>query len=192
MTAYELLTRRRQNIDISADENSMRSIAGDHDQHGAEQYRCIEQQIAMADVMEIAMQIVVNRRTARGTDLPQAGHAGTHRKPLSFDACVSRCNERHLWSRADKAHFAAQNIYQLWKLIDTRATKKSTEASHPPVVWMAWRTRIAARTRVHRTELPDHESPALEAHAELAEQSRSWAIHPNEERDNQKKGRECD
>src|SRR5580700_5650993 len=88
----------------------------------------IEEQGPVLDVSEIQVHIELERRTISGGNLPEAGDAGFHVEAAVVVELVVINIVDGMRPRADKAHFAAEDVPELGKFIETVTAEDAAEA----------------------------------------------------------------
>src|SRR5947209_6000650 len=66
--------------------------------------RAIEKEVLVPNIVKVILEIFMNRKSSRGTDLPQAGYPWFRGKSLAIDWMIAIYNKRHLRSGTDQAH----------------------------------------------------------------------------------------
>ena len=106
-----------------------------------------------------------------------SGYCFVASKLLTSVAAAIVCIKR---ARPHKAHFAGEDVDQLWKFIKTRRTQKRSQVRQSLGIWQQVSMNIS---RVcHRTKFSDEEGLSSEAQSFLFEQYRPAESEPNDER----------
>src|SRR6185503_9692195 len=129
-----------------------------------------------------------NRRVAApAVDLGPAGQAGAHlvAQHVLRDALLELMDEvRPLGPRTYQRHVAAQDVPQLWKLIDVGPAEQPADRSAPRVVVARpYGAGLALGVLVHRTKLVDRERFAVQSHPLLPVEDRTGRRAANQQRD---------
>ncbi len=134
----------------------------------------------MLDVKAVVARFALNSSRVVGiaaADLRKPGNAGPHDKAFVVagnigEVCggVLEC----VRSRADKAHFARENVQDVWQLVELGATKQPSEPRD--TVFIKWRVGCPqiGMAACHRAELPYSERSSILSHPDLAKEDRPW------------------
>src|SRR5919201_6681222 len=85
---------------------------------GLEQDLQVEPQRPLLEVAAIQRHHLADRDRRGASDLPDAGHARSHREPAPMAPDDRRVLLRDEWPGADQAHPAEDHIEQLWQLVE--------------------------------------------------------------------------
>src|SRR5688500_1749637 len=81
------------------------------------EYFEVEPEGAVLDVPEVEFEFLVPGNRVAAVDLGPAGHAGFYFVPAGLPRGVAGIVLHEQWTRADEAHFAAENIEHFGKFI---------------------------------------------------------------------------
>jgi hypothetical protein len=92
---------------------------------------------------------------------------------------------RHLGTRADETHRAAQHVDQLRELVELEVAQPGTDAGDAAVAGHGERRSVAGleRSHHHGAELEDAKDPAVPADAFLAEEHRARRLELDRDRE---------
>jgi hypothetical protein len=84
----------------------------------ADQNGEIQKEVAVADVIEVMMDVLVNWKGTIGTQLPQACNSGDHLKSLPVLRVIALYDEGHFRPRSDQGHASEKNVYKLRQFVE--------------------------------------------------------------------------
>src|SRR5262249_34175761 len=147
----------------------------EHGAGGAQQDRRVERERPVADVVEVVLEVLVHRQVLAPEDLPESGDPWLHREAPPLPLVVAGDDERHLRSRADERHLAAQHVPQLRQLVEAGRAQPAPGGGDARVATRGRRWRLGVGVAGHCAELPHAETPAVAADALLREERRAGA-----------------
>ena len=142
---------------------------------------------------------LLERDLAAAEHLPEAGHAGPERQPLSAPVLDVPVLARDQRPRPDEAHLAASTLRSCGSSSIDSLPQDATDAGHARVVGDLEHPRVAVGVDVqvrdgllqllgvrhHRPELEDRERRPADTDPRLAEEDRPAAVEEDRERDQQ-------
>src|SRR5437870_6848805 len=153
--------------------NRLRSLSKQNRLNRLEKNRGIECQILVLDVIEIVLQFlpgIVDRCAVRILNLRPTSQPRRDQLPLFVVGELLRqlLNKvRTLRARTDKVHVTAQDVPELWDLIDPNLTNNTTDARHALVVCLSPNRPIFLGIDAHRTKFHHRKNAPLFANAFL-------------------------
>ncbi len=139
----------------------------------------------MLHVPALEVHALAERDIVSAGDLPQAGETGLAREDDFGGVFHSRALSRDVGPWADEVHFTANDVDQLWELVEAPAAKEATSARDPRVItklvedlelrfqyWIVVEDLMQAvlGVQIHAPELEDVERTAVEAQSPLPEE----------------------
>ena len=88
---------------------------------GMEQDCQIHEEVAMADVIQVVLNVFVDKKVPIAAELPESCQAWDNPESLPVASVVSLHNEGHLGPGADQRHVTFQNIDELRQFIQAVA-----------------------------------------------------------------------
>ncbi|MBG6147018.1 hypothetical protein IWQ51_005173 [Labrenzia sp. EL_142] len=155
--------------------------------YGVDENLHVNKQRAGLDIFQIVLKthrgsIGVFRLAAETFDLGQTGYAGLHlvaglvARVENFVGNAVGKHARNMRARADKRHFAFQDIHQLRQFIEVASAQEASDRRNPGVILGCLPdTGLIASICIHRTEFVCRENLAVETMALLFEEHRTFA-----------------
>jgi hypothetical protein len=152
----------------------------------------IEDKVSIVNVVEVVLQIFMNRKCACGTYLPQAGYPRPNGNSFTVDCMKFIHNKGHLRSWTDDAHLPHKNIDELGQFIDTEPANQPSDASETNVCSVLRRDRVLWHADPHAAKLPQQKPFASFANSKVPKEYGAWRVQFDCQSDQQEQGRKYD
>ena len=157
------------------------------EKYGLNENGDVHQECAVADVIKVVLDIVVDGKAAKRAELPQSGYARSYAEPLPLLLVVVLHDEWHFRPGADERHIPQQDIQQLRQLIQAGSAKQSSDAGDARVAGCGRGEFISGGAGVHRAELINVEECAVATNSLLDEERWPGRIQADEDCDESEK-----
>jgi hypothetical protein len=117
----------------------------------------VHKKVAMADVIQIVLNVLVDEKVPITTELPESGEARDYPKSLPVASVVSLHNEWHLRAGADQRHVTFQNIDELRQFIQAVSAQPSADLRDPGIVSPRGMKTVLGCVDAHRAEFIEFE-----------------------------------
>jgi len=95
---------------------------------GVKENSQIKKEAAVANVVEIVLDIFMDQIAAVSAQLPEAGKAGRDFQTLQVTSLIRFYNEGHFRSWSDQRHISLENIDELWQFIQACSAQPISQA----------------------------------------------------------------
>jgi hypothetical protein len=149
-------------------------------EQGVNQYGHIHEECAVANVVKVILDVLVDLVSPISAKLPQPRNSWDDLMSLPVPRTISPHDEGHLRPRTHHRHVTKQDIHQLRQLVEACPPQNPSKPRNSRVSWRGGRHAIFGGASKHRAELVHIEDLFIAAHPFLHEDGWPWRIPPDQ------------